>query len=116
MTNLANEKIVLGKKGDAAISRDDADTLLTTINDWSIVTEECDKLTKCYKLPDYLTAVEMTRKFAAIAEQVNHHPVIMLEWGKVTVTWWTHVIGGLHKNDFIMAAKCDRAAMLVTAP
>jgi 4a-hydroxytetrahydrobiopterin dehydratase len=40
----------------------------------------------------------------------------MLEWGKVTVTWWTHVIGGLHKNDFIMAAKCDRAAMLVTAP
>jgi 4a-hydroxytetrahydrobiopterin dehydratase len=60
--------------------------------------------------------VALTRKFAAIAEQVNHHPVIMLEWGKVTVTWWTHVIGGLHKNDFIMAAKCDRAAMLVTAP
>ncbi len=36
--------------------------------------------------------------------------------GKVTVTWWTHVIGGLHKNDFILADKCDRVAMLVTAP
>jgi 4a-hydroxytetrahydrobiopterin dehydratase len=116
MSTLADEKIVLSKKGDSAISQDDADVLITTIKDWSIVTEGCDKLMKCYKLSDYLTAVELTRKIAAIAEQVNHHPVIVLEWGKVTVTWWTHVIGGLHKNDFIMAAKCERAAMLVTAP
>ena len=116
MNTLANEKIELSKKGDSAISQDDAEALLTNIKDWAIVTEGCDKLSKCYKLPDYLTAVELTRKIAAIAEQVNHHPVIVLEWGKVTVTWWTHVIGGLHKNDFIMAAKCERAAMLVTAP
>jgi 4a-hydroxytetrahydrobiopterin dehydratase len=116
MNTLADEKIVLSNKGDAAISGDDAAAFLANIKDWSIVMDDCDKLTKCYKLPDYLTAVALTRKFAAIAEQVNHHPVIMLEWGKVTVTWWTHVIGGLHKNDFIMAAKCDRAAMLVTAP
>ena len=112
MNTLADEKIVLSKKGDAAISRDDAGALLTNIKDWSIVLDDCDKLTKCYKLPDYLTAVALTRKFAAIAEQVNHHPVIMLEWGKVTVYWCSRKVNGLHINDFIMAAKTDMIAKL----
>ena len=42
-----------------------------------------------------------------MAEQEDHHPLIVLEWGKVTVEWWTHKIGGLHRNDFISAAKTD---------
>jgi 4a-hydroxytetrahydrobiopterin dehydratase len=43
-----------------------------------------------------------------IAEEEGHHPSILTEWGRVTVTWWTHKIKGLHRNDFIMAAKTDR--------
>lgn len=116
MNTLADEKIILSKKGDPAISSEEQESLMEKIRDWNIINDQCDKLTKTYSLPDYETAVAMTRKFAAIAEQVNHHPVIVLEWGKVTVTWWTHVIGGLHKNDFILAAKCDRVSMLITAP
>jgi len=42
-----------------------------------------------------------------IAEQQGHHPVLTTTWGRVTVTWWTHKIKGLHQNDFIMAAKTD---------
>ena len=43
----------------------------------------------------------------ALAEEVGHHPAILTEWGKVNVRWWSHEIGGLHKSDFIMAAKTD---------
>ena len=41
------------------------------------------------------------------AEEQGHHPALLVEWGKVTVSWWTHAIGGLHRNDFIMAARTD---------
>ena len=46
-------------------------------------------------------------KVTDISEKENHHPSILLEWGKVTVRWWTHKIKGLHENDFIMSAKTD---------
>jgi len=49
-----------------------------------------------------------TNQVGEIAEAQGHHPAILTEWGKVTVTWWTHKIKGLHRNDFIMAAKTDR--------
>ena len=45
-----------------------------------------------------------------VAEAEGHHPALLTEWGKVTVTWWTHEISGLHRNDFIMAAKTDAIA------
>jgi 4a-hydroxytetrahydrobiopterin dehydratase len=41
------------------------------------------------------------------AGEEGHHPALLTEWGKVKVTWWTHKIGGLHQNDFIMAARMD---------
>jgi len=53
-------------------------------------------------------AVAFTQKIAVLAEDENHHPSILTEWGKVTVCWWTHKINGLHVNDFIMAAKTDQ--------
>jgi len=51
--------------------------------------------------------LEFTNKVGEIAEAEKHHPEIITEWGKATVTWWTHAINGLHKNDFVMAAKTD---------
>jgi 4a-hydroxytetrahydrobiopterin dehydratase len=53
-------------------------------------------------------ALDFTNRVGELAEQQGHHPAIITEWGKVTVTWWTHKIKGLHRNDFIMAAKTDR--------
>jgi len=52
--------------------------------------------------------LEFTNKVSALAEQEDHHPLIITEYGRVTLQWWTHKIKGLHKNDFIMAAKSDQ--------
>ncbi|QCF25728.1 4a-hydroxytetrahydrobiopterin dehydratase [Hydrocarboniclastica marina] len=60
-----------------------------------------------YKFGNFAQALAFTRETGELAEQQGHHPALLTEWGKVTVTWWTHKIGGLHQNDFIMAAKTD---------
>jgi len=65
------------------------------------------RLERVFKFKNFAQALEFTNKIGAIAEQEDHHPLIITEWGRVTVDWWTHTIGGLHKNDFIMAAKSD---------
>lgn len=64
-------------------------------------------LERAFAFKSYKKAVAFANKIAALAEDQGHHPEILLEWGKVTVRWWTHAINGLHKNDFICAAKTD---------
>jgi 4a-hydroxytetrahydrobiopterin dehydratase len=68
------------------------------------------RLERSYKFPDFKTALEFTNRVGEAAEEQGHHPALLTEYGKVTVTWWTHAISGLHKNDFIMAAKTDEIA------
>lgn len=75
---------------------------------WSV--EERDgikRLVRSFDFKDFAEALAFTNKVGELAEREGHHPDILTEWGKVTVTWWTHKIKGLHKNDFIMAAKTD---------
>ncbi|MGK0445200.1 MAG: 4a-hydroxytetrahydrobiopterin dehydratase [Bermanella sp.] len=65
------------------------------------------KLHREFTFPNYAQAVAFTNQVANLAELEDHHPDMLLQWGKVTLTWWTHSINGLHKNDFIMAAKSE---------
>lgn len=117
MSSLADTPIELAKKGDAPMAAADAEALLDQVPGWQIVTDDgVDKLTREFKFRDYLVIIDLAHKIGCIAEQNNHHPEMHVAWGKLTITWWTHVTGGLHKNDFIMAARCNRAAMLVSAP
>ncbi|GIR02861.1 MAG: hypothetical protein CM15mP12_3920 [Gammaproteobacteria bacterium] len=67
--------------------------------------KKINKLFKEYKFKNYVLALEFATQVANLAEQENHHPLIALEWGRVRVWWWTHAIEGLHKNDFVCAAK-----------
>ena len=60
-----------------------------------------------YKFKNFVDAIAFTDAVGAAAEEEGHHPRLTTEWGKVAVTWWTHKIKNLHKNDFIMAAKTD---------
>ncbi len=77
--------------------------------DWSLsIKEDEPRLEKVFKFKDFNQAVAFTNQVAQEAEKENHHPAILTEWAKVTVTWWTHKIKGLHQNDFIMAAKTDQ--------
>ena len=69
--------------------------------------DNIDQLQRSYTFGNYADAVLFTNQVAALAETANHHPAITLEWGKVSVVWWTHTIGGLHHNDLVMAGRCD---------
>ena len=77
--------------------------------EWELIKDnQVPQLKRVYKFNDFIGAVDFTKKIADISEKENHHPSILLEWGKVTVRWWTHKIKGLHENDFIMSAKTDK--------
>ena len=75
---------------------------------WAVVEKDgIKRLERSFLFDDFAQALAFTNRVGEIAEEEGHHPDILTEWGKVTVSWWTHKIGGLHKNDFIMAAKTD---------
>jgi 4a-hydroxytetrahydrobiopterin dehydratase len=65
------------------------------------------RLERSFQFKDFNRALAFTDRIAHLADQENHHPAILTEWGKVTVTWWTHKAKGLSMNDFIMAAKTE---------
>jgi 4a-hydroxytetrahydrobiopterin dehydratase len=67
-----------------------------------------DTLERTFRFRDFASALAFTDRVGAEAESEGHHPSILTEWGRVRVTWWTHSIKGLHRNDFIMAARSDR--------
>lgn len=82
--------------------------MLEQLPGWLVeVRDEIPQLEKTYSFEDYRQSIEFTNRIAELAETEDHHPALLTEWGRVTVTWWTHAIGGLHLNDFICAAKTD---------
>ncbi|MGH1441096.1 MAG: 4a-hydroxytetrahydrobiopterin dehydratase [Cellvibrionaceae bacterium] len=82
--------------------------LLSELEGWQVVDKKgVLQLLKAYNFEDFAVALAFTNRVASLAETEGHHPALLTEWGRVTVRWWTHKIGGLHKNDFIMAAKTD---------
>jgi 4a-hydroxytetrahydrobiopterin dehydratase len=108
MTNLAAGKCVACRAGEPTLTDIEIQELLPQIDGWQV--KEVDgmkRLEKVFKFRNFAQALEFTNKVGAIAEEEDHHPLIITEWGRVTLNWWTHKIGGLHKNDFIMAAKSD---------
>lgn len=72
---------------------------------WEVIDDH--HLEKSYDFPDFKTALAFTNKVGDIAEQEGHHPDILLSYGKVKLSIWTHKINGLSESDFILAAKCD---------
>lgn len=76
-------------------------------NGWRIVDEH--HLEKEYRFPDFARALAFVNRVGAIAEAEDHHPDLLLSWGRVRVTIWTHSIDGLTESDFVLAAKCDQA-------
>jgi len=108
MTKLAAGKCVPCRGGELPLTETEIAGLLPLVPQWQLVTRDgVSRLERVFKLKNYAQTLELTNKIAAIAEEQDHHPLIVLEWGKVTVQWWTHVVKGLHQNDFIMAAKTD---------
>jgi 4a-hydroxytetrahydrobiopterin dehydratase len=108
MINLAAGICVACRAGEPTLTDAEIEDLLLHVQGWQV--REVDgmkRLEKVFKFKNFVQSLEFTNKIGAAAEEENHHPLIITEYGRATVDWWTHKIGGLHKNDFIMAAKTD---------
>ena len=108
MENLENEEMEKLTKNSMAISAYEMGQLQDQLHDWHV--EKKDNINQLYRnftFDNFIQALEFTNKVGALAEEYNHHPAIVTEWGKVQVRWWTHVVSGLYKNDFVMAAKTE---------
>lgn len=98
------------------VTRAEEGELLSQIPEWSpIEIDGVRRLQRVFRIKGWRGAVAFADQVAAIADAEDHHPALLIEWGRVTVTWWTHAIRGLHRNDFIMAAKTDDAFTTFTA-
>jgi 4a-hydroxytetrahydrobiopterin dehydratase len=90
------------------VSNSEAKVLLLELDGWVIENDSgINQLIKTYKFSNYVESLDFSNKVADLAESEDHHPKIVLEYGSVEVSWWSHKIKGLHKNDFICAAKTD---------
>jgi 4a-hydroxytetrahydrobiopterin dehydratase len=88
------------------LTQDEILSLMPEVEGWEITVDDgLQKLTRVFKTKNYAQSLAFTNAIGALAEEANHHPLIVLEYASVKVEWWSHKIKGLHKNDFIMAAK-----------
>ena len=111
MAELNQQECVACRRDAPRVTDDEIAALKPQIPDWRI--EEQDgipRLVRTFSFPDFKGALAFTQKVGRLAEEQGHHPALLTEWGKVAVSWWTHKIKGLHRNDFIMAAKTDALA------
>lgn len=108
MSNLVSSSCEACRVDAPSVSDDEASELIKEIEGWHLIDDGVKKLKKEFSFSNYPDSVDFSNKVADMSEQENHHPQIILEWGKVTVIWWSHKIKGLHKNDFICAAKTDK--------
>jgi 4a-hydroxytetrahydrobiopterin dehydratase len=109
MEALVHMKCVACRKDAPTVTDDELAAFLPQVPAWNLVEREgIKRLERVFRFKNFAQALAFTNSVGELAEAEGHHPAILTEWGKVTVTWWTHVIRGLHRNDFIMAAKTDQ--------
>jgi 4a-hydroxytetrahydrobiopterin dehydratase len=109
MAELGNERCVACRRDAPRVTDEEIAALKPLIPEWELVERDgIQRLERVFPFPDFSAALVFTRRVGELAEAEGHHPALLTEWGRVTVTWWTHKIRGLHRNDFIMAAKTDR--------
>jgi 4a-hydroxytetrahydrobiopterin dehydratase len=113
MESLAQERCVACRRDAPRVTAEELSALKPRLPDWTVTEPEgVPRLERTFRFPDFARALAFTQRVGELAEAEGHHPAILTEWGRVTVSWWTHKIRGLHRNDFVMAAKTDRLAAL----
>jgi len=106
MEDLAQKKCEPCEGGVAPLTPPQFENYLDQVPDWNVVDNKM--IERLYKFKDFAQALEFINKVGAVAESEGHHPDIFLHgWNKVKITLWTHAIGGLSINDFIIAKKID---------
>ena len=109
MVQLVGQKCVACRRDAPQVTDEEVAELHPQVADWALEPEDgVKKLAKTFRFGNFGQALAFTMAVGELAEEEGHHPRIVTEWGRVAVTWWTHKIRGLHRNDFIMAAKTDQ--------
>ena len=109
MTSLAEKTCVPCRGGVPPLKGEELANMhrqLPEFAHWTVVSEH--HITRSYPFPDFQSALDFVNKVGAVAEEQGHHPDILLRWGKVDITTWTHIVDGLTESDFILAAKIDK--------
>jgi len=108
MPLLASGKCTACRSDSPLVTEAEIRELQLQVPDWTIVERNgIQRLERVFSFRNFVEALSFTNRVGGLAEAEGHHPAILTEWGRVTVTLWTHKIRGLHRNDFIMAAKID---------
>lgn len=107
MTDLARQHCTSLPPGTPPLALPDWQALQAQIDAaWQVV--DGHHLARVYHLPDFASGLALVNRIGALAEAEDHHPDLLLAWGRVQITLWTHSVGGLSRNDFILAAHIDR--------
>ncbi len=107
MSGLSQEKCEACRTDAPGVTESEMVVLRPQVPQWNLLQDAVPKLQRVFRFKTFADAMAFTVRIGELAESAGHHPSIVTEWGKVTVTWWTHAIRGLHRNDFIMAARTD---------
>lgn len=113
---LADQACEACRANTPALATAEQQKLLLSLPGWTLLQDEAPKLQRRYRFDNFRDALAFTNAVGELAEAENHHPRLLTEWGGVTVTWWTHAIAGLHRNDFILAARTDAIATQANLP
>lgn len=108
---LAEMRCVACRADAPTVTEEEVAQLHPQVPGWELIEENgIKRLRRVFRFDDFAQALAFTNAVGEIAENEGHHPALLTEWGRVTVIWWTHKIKGLHRNDFVMAAKTDELA------
>lgn len=108
MQDLTSQQCQACRADAPQVTGEERQQLSSQVPEWAVVTVDgIERLQRTFKFKNFVAALDFTNQVGALAERENHHPRLVTEWGVVTVEWWTHKIKGLHRNDFIAAAKTD---------
>ncbi|MBI2843741.1 MAG: 4a-hydroxytetrahydrobiopterin dehydratase [Armatimonadetes bacterium] len=105
MMALAEEKCEACRAGTPTLSGEEAQQLLKETPAWTL---KDNKIEREFTFKDFKEAMGFVNRVAEAAEAEDHHPDIYISYNKVRLVLWTHKIGGLSRNDFVLAAKIDR--------
>jgi 4a-hydroxytetrahydrobiopterin dehydratase len=104
---LTSKTCVPCRGGVPPLTEEGARRLAEAVPAWALL-QNGTRLVRLFEFRDFRAAMEFVNRVADLAEEEGHHPDFEIHWNKVELTLWTHKIGGLHENDFILAAKIDR--------
>ena len=107
MNDLCTKSCVPCEGGIPALTLDEAKKLQTQIPDWQL-SDDAKSIRREYSFKDFHHTMAFVNAVAWIAHREDHHPDLLVTWGKCEVRYWTHAIDGLSENDFICAAKVDQ--------